>query len=204
MEFRQSVNPHSYQNPFYIMEYRHTSTAPECTRTMEEEIQKVCQQLIYQNRKLGSIDASQFPTISYNSIQKIYRYLDIRGDLNYRTTYHSMESKQEDIIKKNMQNLITEFECGLNLNRMAEKYCYMYPVLVRLFLQAYYKLDPAVVMSYIHHPVSIPHPRLRSSVRSIFQNWLIRRQRSIFSEGMTIFCVTMLFGCHPDMNTSIW
>ena len=95
-----------------------------------------------------------------------------------------MESKQEVIIKENMQNLINEFECGVNLNTMAEKYHYMYPVLVRLFLQAYYKLDPAVVVSYIHHPVSIPHPRLRRSVclnmwislvgRGVYFRWIWR------------------------------
>ena len=114
-----------------------------------------------------------------------------------------MESKQETLIKDNMQKLITEFECGVNLNTMAEKYCYMYPVLVRLFLQAYYKLDPGVVMSYIHHPASIPHPRLRKSV--FLDYWIfICRLKSIFLADMAMFCVMMLYECRPDMNMSIW
>ena len=55
------------------MEYRRSNPAFECPNSMEEDIRRMCQQLIYQNRKLGSMDAAQFPSISYNSIQKIYR-----------------------------------------------------------------------------------------------------------------------------------
>ena len=39
-----------------------------------EAIKDLCMSLIKSNKTLGTKEASQFPTIAYNTIQHIYRY----------------------------------------------------------------------------------------------------------------------------------
>lgn len=55
------------------METKRTYPTTDCYYGNKKQIENFCSYLIRNNKKLGADDAAQFPDVSYNNIQKVYR-----------------------------------------------------------------------------------------------------------------------------------